>query len=36
MHIRKPEKLNDKTWAEEIQNLHFIRKLEKETSQTPT
>jgi hypothetical protein len=33
MHIRKPEKLSDKTWCEEIQNLHYIRTKEKESSQ---
>lgn len=33
MHIPKPHKLSDKDWAEEIQNLHFIRKTEKENSE---
>ena len=34
MHIPKPQKLSDEEWAEEIQNLHFIRKTEKETSES--
>lgn len=33
MHIAKPQKLSDEDWAEEIQNLHFIRTKEKETSE---
>ena len=33
MHIPTPQKLNDEEWAEEIQNLHFIRKTEKENSE---
>lgn len=33
MHIPKPHKLSDEDWAEEIQNLHFIRKTEKENSE---
>jgi len=33
MHIKNPNKLNDSDWAEEIQNLHYIRTKEKESSQ---
>jgi hypothetical protein len=33
MHIQKPHKMSDIDWAECVQDLHFIRKLEKETSQ---
>lgn len=33
MHIRHPQKLSDADWAEEIQNLHFIRTKEKEASE---
>jgi len=35
LHIRNPEKLSNKEWAEEVQNLHFIRTKEKENSQIP-
>ena len=33
MHIPKPHKLSDNNWAMEMQNLHFIRKSEKEESE---
>ena len=33
MHIPKPQKLIDEDWAEEVQNLHYIRKTEKEQSE---
>lgn len=33
MHIPNPEKLNDSDWAENLQNLHFIRTEEKKSSQ---
>ena len=33
MHILKPQNLSDEDWAEEIQNLHYIRKTEKEASE---
>lgn len=33
MHIPNPEKLSDEDWAEEIQNLHYIRTKEKEASE---
>ena len=33
MHIKKPHKLRDVDWCEEVQNLHFIRTKEKESSQ---
>jgi len=33
MHLATPEELSDEQWAEEIQNLHFIRKTEKETTE---
>jgi len=33
MHIPAPQDLSDEDWAEEIQNLHFIRKTEKEASE---
>jgi hypothetical protein len=33
MHIRKPQKLSDEVWAEEVQNLHFIRTSEKKASE---
>ena len=36
MHIPNPSELSDEDWAEEIQNLHFIRTSEKESSQIPT
>lgn len=32
MHIKNPDNLSDEEWAEEIQNLHFIRNAEKESS----
>jgi hypothetical protein len=33
MHIRKPQKLSDEVWAEEILNLHFILTSEKKASE---
>lgn len=36
MHIPDPNGLDDEDWAEELQNLHFIRTKEKENSQIPT
>jgi len=33
MHIANPESLSDEDWAEEVQNLHYIRTKEKEASQ---
>lgn len=33
MHIQKPQKLSDEIWAEEVQNLHFIRTSEKKASE---
>lgn len=33
MHIKKPQKLSDIDWCEEVQNLHFIRVQEKKSSQ---
>jgi len=32
MGVRKPHKLNDEDWAEQLTNLHFIRNQEKESS----
>jgi len=34
MHIIKPDKLSDREWAENIQILHFIRKSEKDKSES--
>lgn len=36
MHIPDPNILSDEEWAEEIQNLHYIRTSEKESSQIST
>lgn len=36
MHIVEPEKLDDRHWAEQIQNLHFIRQEEKKASEKTT
>ena len=36
MHIPNPSRMSDEDWAIEVQNLHFIRKTEKENSQIPT
>jgi hypothetical protein len=33
MHILAPELLTDEDWAEQIQNLHFIRSEEKKASE---
>jgi hypothetical protein len=33
MHVVDPDSLSDQQWAEEIQNLHFIRKQEEAFSQ---
>jgi len=33
MHIQAPELLNDEEWAEQIQNLHFIRSEERKASE---
>ena len=33
MHLPEPQKLSDEDWAEEMQNLHFIRKTEKKASE---
>lgn len=32
MQVGKPNKLTDEDWAEQLQNLHFIRQQEKEAS----
>ena len=32
MQVAKPNKLTDEDWAEQLLNLHFIRKEEKEAS----
>jgi hypothetical protein len=34
MSVRKPHKLKDEDWAEQLQNLHFIRNQEKESSKS--
>lgn len=34
MHIPNPAQLNDDEWAESLQDLHYIRKSEKEASET--
>lgn len=36
MHISNPAELSDEDWAEEIQNLHYIRKSEEESSKAST
>lgn len=33
MHIVNPHELSDEDWAEQIQNLHFIRTKEKQESE---
>lgn len=35
MHIANPEQLSDEDWAEELQNLAFIRSNEKEATENP-
>lgn len=32
MHVQNPELLSDEDWAENLQNLHYIRQEEKEAS----
>jgi hypothetical protein len=32
MHIKNPNALSDKDWAQDLQSLHFIRKTEEEAS----
>jgi hypothetical protein len=34
MGVRKPNKLTDGDWAEQILNLHFIRNQEEEASKS--
>lgn len=34
LHVPNPQLLTDEEWAEEMQNLHFIRKTEKENSKS--
>lgn len=34
MHTPYPEKLSDDDWAEQLQDLHFIRQKEKEASES--
>lgn len=36
MHIPEPKLLNDEDWAEQIQNLHYIRTEEAKASQKTT
>lgn len=36
MHIPNPNILSDEEWVEEIQNLHYIRTSEKESSKIST
>jgi hypothetical protein len=33
MRVPNPQSLGDEDWAEEIQNLHYIRKKEREASE---
>jgi hypothetical protein len=33
MHIKNPNKLKDTDWAEQIQNLHYIRTEERKASE---
>ena len=33
MHIQNPDKLDDEEWAEQMQNLHFIRTQEKKATE---
>ncbi len=34
MHTPKPQELSDEDWAEDLQNLHYLRKSEREASET--
>lgn len=33
MHIQRPQDLEDDEWADEVQNLHYIRQLEKKATE---
>lgn len=33
MHILNPDELSDQDWAENLQDLHFIRTQEREASE---
>lgn len=33
MHIQNPEQMQDEEWAEQMQNLHFIRTQEKKATE---